>query len=353
MAQKHTTIDNATIAELLCREAEKTKPPLQRALRRAGRAALLWPEEAAEVVRQNRTLREFPAIGPYLEKIILKWIDDPPLALGPIPEIRRNFLTLTEARAILAENPQWRSLVRGDLQMHTEWSDGSANVRDMAQSAVQLGHSYISITDHAKGLKIAGGINEAELSEQAREIEAVNDEFNQGEKPLRILHSIELNLNPQGEGDMDLAALNKLDIVLGAFHSALRKKEDQTERYLAALRNPALHILGHPRGRIFNFRLGLYADWPRVFGLAAELDRAVEIDCYPDRQDLDVSLLKVARAAGVRISLGTDAHHPWQLRFVEFGLAAAKLARIPQDRILNFMSSEQLLSWADNVREYA
>src|SRR2546429_8427728 len=100
---------------------------------------------------------------------------------------------------------------------------------------------------------------------------------------------------------MDERSLSHLDIVVGCFHSALRKKEDQTDRYLAALRNPTIQILGHPRGRIYNFRTGLTADWPRVFDLAAELDKAVEIDSYPDRQDLNVELLKLAREAGCRI----------------------------------------------------
>lgn len=99
-----------------------------------------------------------------------------------------------------------------------------------------------------------------------------------------------MNLNPRGEGDMDSRALRQLDLVLGSFHSALRTKEDQTSRYLTALRNRDVHILGHPRGRIYNFRLGLAADWAGVFAEAARLDKAVEIDSYPDRQDLNVAL---------------------------------------------------------------
>ena len=122
---------------------------------------------------------------------------------------------------------------------------------------------------------------------------------------------------------MSVHSLNKLDLVLGCFHSSLRKKDDQTERYIAALRNPAIHILGHPRGRIYNFRLGLSADWTKVFAVAAELDKAVEIDSYPDRQDMSLDLIKLARKAGCRISLGTDSHGESQLEFIEFGLAAA------------------------------
>jgi len=144
-----------------------------------------------------------------------------------------------------------------------------------------------------------------------------------------------------------------LDLVLGSFHSTLRRIEDQTQRYVAALRNPHIQILGHPRGRIYNYRLGLRADWPRVFGEAALLDKALEIDCYPDRQDLNVALLKLAREHGTRISLGTDAHHPWQLEFIELGIAAALQANIPTDQIVNFMSVLNLKRWIQQVRRRA
>lgn len=149
---------------------------------------------------------------------------------------------------------------------------------------------------------------------------------------------------------MPAESLAALDIVLGCFHSALRKKEDQTERYVQALHNPDLQILGHPRGRIYNFRLGLAADWPRVFAVAAELDKAVEIDAYPDRQDLDVDLLRLAKRAGCRISLGTDAHGPTQLPFIELGLAAALAAGIAADRILNFKTQSELSEWVSGAR---
>jgi histidinol phosphatase-like PHP family hydrolase len=166
-----------------------------------------------------------------------------------------------------------------------------------------------------------------------------------------VLRAIELNLNPQGEGDMSSESLARLDLVLASFHSALRKKEDQTERYLAALRNPDVHVLGHPRGRVYNFRIGLSADWPRVFAEAAALDKAVEIDCYPDRQDLNVALLRQVRDAGARVSLGTDAHDPSQFGFIELGLAAALKAGIPAERIINFMPLPDLLAWVKRLRD--
>lgn len=114
---------------------------------------------------------------------------------------------------------------------------------------------------------------------------------------------------------------------------------------------PIHQILAHPRGRIYNYRIGLKADWPRVFAKAARLDKALEIDCYPDRQDLNVKLLKVARDHGTRISLGTDAHHPWQLQFIEVGLAAALKAKISSDRIINFMSLSDLRNWVKQTQE--
>jgi histidinol phosphatase-like PHP family hydrolase len=106
-----------------------------------------------------------------------------------------------------------------------------------------------------------------------------------------------------------------------------------------------------PRGRIYNYRIGLKADWPRVFAEAARLDKALEIDCYPDRQNLNVGLLKVAREHGTRISLGTDAHHPWQLEFIDLGLAAALKAKVSADRIVNFMRTLDLKNWIQHTRE--
>jgi histidinol phosphatase-like PHP family hydrolase len=342
-------LKNSGIAELLARESEDASRFVQKALRRAARLSFIWPEEAAALLAEKRSLTEFPGVGPHLERIIRGWIESTP----PIPKnppIRSDFITLPEARAVLAKKRDLAKQLRGDLQMHTEWSDGSGTVRQMADEALVRGYEYIAITDHTQGLKIAGGIDESELRQQGKEIKAVNSELADSAKQLTVLRSTEMNLNTRGEGDMDSAALAELDIVLGSFHSALRGKEDQTERYLSALRNPDIQILGHPRGRIYNYRDGLNADWQRVFAEAAALDKAVEIDAYPDRQDLSVKLLKLARAAGCRVSIGTDAHHPHQLGFIELGLAAAALARISAERIINFYSREDLLAWVASVR---
>jgi histidinol phosphatase-like PHP family hydrolase len=340
-------VSNADLAELLARKAETSEGILVRAFRRAARSAFLWPERAADVSAAGRPLTELHGVGPFIAKELRAWLEKP----GPrrtVPAIRRDFLTRADARAILTDNPAWMKRLQGDLQMHTGWSDGSGTIREMAEVGRARDYAYIAITDHSKGLKIAGGIDERALAKQAREIANVNREMRA--TGLTVLRSIEMNLNPRGEGDMDPKSLARLDVVLGAFHSALRTKEDQTQRYLAALRNPHIQILGHPRGRIYNFRLGLKADWPRVFAMAARLGKAVEIDSYPDRQDLNLGLLKIVRKEGARISLGTDAHHAHQLEFIELGLAAALKARISPDRVVNFMALPDLRAWVEKLR---
>jgi len=344
---------NTDIAELLAREAESAGGILSRAFRRAARSAFLWPEEVGDVLAQNRSLTELRAIGPFIEKQIRHWIDKPSRSTHRAPVIRRDFISLAKARHLLARQPAWTKNLRGDLQMHSRWSDGSGTIAEMADAATKRSYEYIAITDHSKGLKIAGGIDEHELERQGAEIAKLNTSLRKSAGNLAILRSIEMNLNPRGEGDMSRESLSALDVVLGSFHSSLRKVEDQTDRYLAALRNPHIQILGHPRGRIYNFRLGLSADWPRVFAEATRLDKALEVDCYPDRQDLNVKLLKIAREHGTRISLGTDAHHPWQLEFIELGLGAALKAKIPADRIVNFMPILNLKTWINRVRERA
>ena len=344
-----SNLTNADLAELLAQEAEGEKEMRQRACRKAARSAFLWPIEATVLLHAGKSLTELNSVGPFIAHKLGEWLENPPPTVEP-PALRRDFIALADARRRLTSKPDWAARLRGDLQMHTVWSDGSGSVAAMAAAGEARGYEYIAITDHSKGLKIAGGIDEIALEKQAEEIAATNESNRANGQRLRVLRSIEMNLNPRGEGDMDPSSLRQLDLVLGSFHSSLRKVEDQTERYLAAIRNPHVHIHGHPRGRIYNYRLGLTADWPRIFAEAARLDKALEIDSYPDRQDLNVELLKLARQEGVRISLGTDAHHPWQFEFIELGLAAALQAKISPERIINFMPLPQLQRWVSSLR---
>jgi hypothetical protein len=253
-------LSNTDIAELLARQAERETGILSRAFRRAARSAFLWPENVGNLVTLNRPLTELRGVGPFIARQIQRWIDKPSRLNKKIPEIRRDFISLAQARRLLASKPAWSKRLRGDLQMHTRWSDGSATIPEMADAATDRSYQYIAITDHSQGLKIARGIDERALKQQGTEIVKLNALLRKSSKDLVVLRSIEMNLNKRGEGDMPPKSLSALDLVLGSFHSSLRMADDQTERYLAALRNPDIQILGHPRGRIYNYRPGLNAD---------------------------------------------------------------------------------------------
>ncbi|OLC19491.1 MAG: hypothetical protein AUH33_05555 [Chloroflexi bacterium 13_1_40CM_68_21] len=338
-------LSNRDIAELLALESERSEGRKQRALRRASRAALMWPEEAAAVHETGRRLTELRAVGPFTESFISRWLKDRPEVAAP-PPIRDGFITYAHARAVVAAHPEWAGAAVADHQMHTDETDGSATIDEMAEAARTLGRGRIAITDHSKTLRITNGMDEARLAAQGERIDTLNA---QGTKP-RLLKSIEMDLTPEGAGDMDPAALARLDLVLGAFHSKLRLRDDQTERYFLALANPDIQILAHPRGRVYNFRAGLACDWERVARRAVETETALEIDAYPDRQDLDVERLRIVAAEGAWISIGTDAHVPDELVFLELGIAAAILAGLPRDRVLNLLTDDELAARVGLVR---
>jgi DNA polymerase (family 10) len=346
------TLTNGDIAELLLGATQdEVADHRRRALHRAARAAMFqWPEEASSLLEEGRSLTELPAVGPWVARRVGDHLRDdrePP----PPPPLRRGFLTLAGARATLAEHPEWREALRADLQMHTTYSDGKAPLREMAESVALLGYRYVAITDHSKSLRIARGMDEERLAQQGEDIGRANRELALAGRELTLLRGIEMDLDREGRGDMEPASVARLDLVLGAFHTMLRSEEDQTERYLGALRNPLVQVLAHPRGRRYDTRLGVLGDWDRILETAVEQDTALEIDAFPDRQDLDVELLTAAREAGARISIGTDAHRPSELGYMEFGLAAAIRAGIRRHRILNFQPVEEVLAWATAVRD--
>ena len=305
----------------------------------------MWPEEAAAVQDSGRSLTELRAVGPFTAHFISDWLREEPDPPSP-PPLRDGFITYAHARAVVAAHPEWRDVARADHQMHTEETDGSSTIQEMAEAAAAIGRERIAITDHSKTLRITNGMDEARLVAQGERIAAVNA---RGTSPF-VLRSIEMDLTPLGDGDMDPSVLAKLDLVLGAFHSKLRLRDDQTERYRRALDNPDIQVLAHPRGRIYNFRAGLSCDWEEVARHAAANGTALEIDAYPDRQDLDVERLRIVATEGAWVSIGTDAHTPSELVFLEIGIAAAILAGVPRDRILNLLSARALAERVGLIR---
>ncbi|MFN2610019.1 MAG: PHP domain-containing protein, partial [Actinomycetota bacterium] len=159
-------MDNAVIAELLVRASADQHDRKQKALRRAARKALLWPEQAESLVEEDRSLTELFGVGPYVASEMLPWFDNPPKDLES-PTIRRDFLSFAHAKEILNSAPDWVRDNQADLQMHSVLSDGASTIEELASAAQTLGHRYIAITDHSKGLKIAGGKDESAFREQA------------------------------------------------------------------------------------------------------------------------------------------------------------------------------------------
>ncbi|TMK90587.1 MAG: hypothetical protein E6G43_05660 [Actinobacteria bacterium] len=339
-------LTNADIGELLWAAGRDEPGHRGRALERASRAARFWPEEAHQLVDGGRSLTELRAVGPWVAAKIHGWLDDPP----PVPEpeeTRSGFLTYAEVRRTLNADPRWEADPCGDLQVHTTFSDGSQPLPDMVEEARSRGRSYVAITDHSQTLTIANGMTSDELADEGEVIDAIDRRFEEDGDPFRVLRSIEVDVFADGTLDMDDASLAGLDLVLGAFHSKLRSTADETERYVAALRQPRLHILAHPKARMYGRRVGLVADWRRVFAEAARLGKALELDATVWRQDLNVEMAGLARAEGVRwFSIGSDAHSASELEFLSFGMATAALARIPRERILNYRPIEFVRSWA-------
>jgi DNA polymerase (family 10) len=337
-------LTNAQIAELLARRGDETEGPRQRAYRRSAAAAFVWPEEAASVLAGGRPLTELSYVGDRLAARIAGWIEDPPEVPEPPPS-RRSFITLADVLQTLDAHPGVRETLRGDLQMHTVYSDGLSTVEEMAMVADSLGYEYIAITDHSRGQRVPRGMKDDEIASQAAEVADANRSLGERGSKLQVLHGIEMNLYPDGTGALNGDELGAFELVVGSFHSQLQATEDQTDRYIAALHNPHVDIIGHPRGRMYNRRGGLDADWDAVFDVAVEVDKAFEINANPARQDLQIELLELARAKGVRVSIGTDSHSIPELDFVVFSLSSAIKAGISPKSILNFGSHAELLEW--------
>jgi putative hydrolase len=325
--------------------------------------ALLRLEDPIDEFAESRSLREIPYIGPASERVIHEALEhgtSPSVVsaieksgrgkeVGEAHAFRTNFLSRAGALKALGSAPRGavkREDYRGDLQMHTEWSDGAESIAGMAKGAAERGYEYIGISDHSYGLRIARGMSMADVARQHRQIDALNREL---DGSFRVIKGIEANIPADGGVDMTQDELASFELVLAAPHSRLRRAEDQTDRMLAAVRHPAVHILAHPRGRMYS-RQGVLARWNEVFEEAARRGVAVEIDGDPYRQDLDHTLAKRALAAGCLFALDSDAHSGSELAYADIALAHARIAKIPPARILNTWPAAKLLDWAKRKR---
>ena len=261
--------------------------------------------------------------------------------------LRRHFLSRATVLRVLSD-PELSGPTladyRGDLQMHSEWSDGQATLAEMSAACQARGYRYAAITDHSHGLRIAGGISMEEAAAQRGAIAELN--VASGAR-FRLLQGIEANIALDGTLDLSDEEASAFEVVLAAPHSRLRRVEDQTDRMLRAIENPRVRILAHPRGRITGSRGGVVADWDTVFAAAASHGVAIEIDGDPARQDIDYSLAPRAMASGCLFALDSDAHTTAQLAYAETAVAHARLAGIPPGRIVNCWPLEQFLGWLE------
>lgn len=258
--------------------------------------------------------------------------------------LRDRFLSRARVVEILREaKGAARLTLRGDLQMHSTWSDGGESIATLARGCEARGYEYCAVTDHSYGLPIAGGVSMADLARQHKEIDRLNARLT---GRFRVIKSIEANILADGALDMQRDERRKLEMTVAAPHSKLRIADDQTARMLAVLRTPGVCILGHPRGRVYASRAGVHADWPAVFAEAAAMGVAVELDGDPSRQDLDDALAVQAKRAGCLFALDSDAHGTGDLWFTDVAKAHALLAKIPPDRIVNTWPIDRLLEWA-------
>jgi len=231
--------------------------------------------------------------------------------------------------------------INGEFHAHTTWSDGSASVREMADAAAARGYSLLAITDHSKGLAVAGGLDVERLRLQRFEIDDANGEF-----AVRLLAGAEVEVHRDGSLDFDDETLGGLDVVVASLHSGLRQPRDElTARLIRVLENPNVDIIAHPSGRLIERREGGDFDWDRVFAVAARTGTALEINADPARLDLDPTHAYSASQAGCLITINCDAHHPSGFSLMEYGVAMARRAWLKPDQILNCWSPARIVEW--------
>jgi DNA polymerase (family 10) len=237
--------------------------------------------------------------------------------------------------------------LRGDLQMHSTWSDGAASVIEMARGAVARGYQYILITDHSQSLGIANGLTPERIRQQRGEIDAANQRLQDEGITFRVLHGIEMEIKSDGSLDLPDDVLAELDLVQASVHTSLAQPRERiTERALNAIRNPHVDILGHPSGRLINEREGGDFDWEALFKAAAEHDVALEINADPMRLDLNETHARRAVDVGCHLTISTDAHSPEGLAQIGYGMNIARRAWVTPDVVLNTWPLRKLLQWA-------
>lgn len=355
----HGDLNMAAAALLYDMAALQPTERSQFGYKRAAKAIIGLPVSVADLVAAG-ALRDVEFVGPASARIITEVVQQgrspsveeavakttKPTQLTSRRQFRGAFLShFAMQRALstpLGKDVVSRSTYRGDFQMHSTWSDGGESIATMASACLELGQTCMGVTDHSYGLPIARGISMADVVAQHREIDRVNEEF---DGRFRVFKGIEANILADGNLDLQPSERSIFEFVVASPHSQLRRSDDQTSRMLAAVKGQGVTILGHPRGRVFNTRPGVSADWTIVFAEAAKRRVAIELDGNWHRQDIDFELARHALDAGCLFALDSDAHSIGELRFSEYAIAHARLARIPAARVINCWSNDELDDW--------
>ncbi|MGC8983912.1 MAG: DNA polymerase/3'-5' exonuclease PolX [Thermosulfidibacteraceae bacterium] len=236
--------------------------------------------------------------------------------------------------------------MKGDFHVHSNWSDGTSSIEDIAKMAEELGYEYVVISDHSKSMKIAHGLDGKRLLEQVEFIKKLNKKL----KNVKILTSIEVDILPDGSLDLPDDVLKELDWVTASVHT--RFNEDATFRIIRAIRNPYINSIGHPTGRLIFQRDSYPADWDRIFEEAKKYHVCMEINAQQDRLDLPDYLVKKAKDDyDLKFVIGTDAHHIGQMRSIFLGVAVARRGWLERENLLNTWSLEEVERFIKSVRE--
>jgi DNA polymerase (family 10) len=230
--------------------------------------------------------------------------------------------------------------VKGDLHVHTKWSDGSRTIEEMAEKGKQLGLKYMAICDHSKSLGIARGLDEKRMREQIAEIDRLNEKLD----GFTLLKGTECDIKADGSLDLPDAVLKDLDYVVVSVHSGFKSDESQmTERVITALHNDHISTLGHPTGRLIQRRQAYSLNLEKVFEAASAQHVMMEIDAFPDRLDLDDVNCRAAKDNGVTMAIGTDSHAPNQMEFLPLGVGVARRGWLEKKDVANTLSVGDLL----------
>lgn len=235
--------------------------------------------------------------------------------------------------------------IKGDLHLHSNYSDGLNSVEEMTKKAIELKYEYIAFSDHTKSLGIARGLDQKEFLKRRKEINRIQKKFSQ----IKIFDACEVNILADGSLDLPDEFLESFDLVIGSVHGKFdQSSEEMTQRIIKAILHPSIKIIGHPTGRILNKRPAYNADWVRIFQTAARKKVALEINAYPNRLDLSDGLIFDSREYGPLFAINTDSHQTNQLEYLKYGVWIARRGWLNKQMIINTLSLAELRKWLNS-----